>query len=105
LLEIKSESSPKHPTQTEPSLKSLPEKTRHSILINLYERSYRVVLKNMHYSINPAEIQSEIEKLGHTVTSIYNIKHHLTKLPLTMFFVDLKLAINNKDIFNVECLQ
>jgi hypothetical protein len=35
LLEIKSESSPKHPTHTEPSLKPLPKKTRHSILTNL----------------------------------------------------------------------
>jgi hypothetical protein len=56
----------------------------------------------MHFSINPADIQSEIEKLGHNVTNIYNIKHHLTKLPLPMFFVDLKPAMNNKDIFNVE---
>jgi hypothetical protein len=63
------------------------------------------VLKNMHFSINPVDIQSEIEKLGHTVTNIYNIKHHLTKLPLPMFFVDLKPATNNKDIFNVEYLQ
>jgi hypothetical protein len=27
-----------------------------------YERNYRVVLKSMHFSNNPAEIQSEIEK-------------------------------------------
>jgi hypothetical protein len=30
------------------------------------ERPYRVVLKNMNFSINPSDIQSEIEKLGHT---------------------------------------
>jgi hypothetical protein len=35
LLEIKSESSPKQLTHTEPSSKPLPKKTRHSILINL----------------------------------------------------------------------
>jgi hypothetical protein len=50
----------------------------------------------MHFSINPEDIESGIEKLGHTVTNIYNIKHHLTKLPLPMFFVDLKPATNNK---------
>jgi hypothetical protein len=38
------------------------------------ERNCRVVLKNMHYSINPEEIKTEIEKLGHTVTNIWNIK-------------------------------
>jgi hypothetical protein len=30
------------------------------------ERSYRVVLKNMHYSISPEEIKTEIENLGHS---------------------------------------
>jgi hypothetical protein len=69
------------------------------------ERNYRVVLKNMHYSINPDDIKSEIEKLGHKVENIWNIKQFQTKLPLSMFFVDLKPAPNNKDIFNVEFLQ
>ena len=69
------------------------------------DRSYRVVLKNLHYSINPSDIQSELEKLGHTATNIHNIKHRLTKHPLPMFFVDLKPAPNNKDIFSIEYLQ
>jgi hypothetical protein len=69
------------------------------------ERNYRVVLKHMHYSIDPADIKVEIEKLGHTVTNIWNIKQFHTKLPLSMFFVDLKPAPNNKDIFLVEYLQ
>jgi hypothetical protein len=66
------------------------------------ERSYMVVLKNMHFSINPSDIQSEIERLGHTVTNIHNIKHRVTKTPLSMFFVDLKFAPNNKDIFQIQ---
>jgi hypothetical protein len=66
-----------------------------------HERDYSVVLKNMHFSINPADIQSEVEKLGHTVTNIYNIKQHLTKLLLPMFFVNLKPA-TNKDIYRVS---
>jgi hypothetical protein len=28
----------------------------------------------MHYSINTEEIKTEIKKLGHTVTNIWNIK-------------------------------
>jgi hypothetical protein len=59
----------------------------------------------MHYSINPEEIKTEIENLGHTVTNIWNIKQYRTKLPLSMFFVELKPAPNNKDIFNVEYIQ
>jgi hypothetical protein len=59
----------------------------------------------MHYSVNPDDIKSEIEKLGHKVANIWNIKQFRTKLPLSMFFVDLKPAPNNKDIFDVEFLQ
>jgi hypothetical protein len=63
------------------------------------------MLKNMYYSINPEEIKTEIENLGHTVTNIWNIKQYRTKLPLSMSFVELKPAPNNKDIFNVEYIQ
>jgi hypothetical protein len=60
----------------------------------------------MHYSINPEEIKTEIENLWHTVTNIWNIKQYRTKLlPLSMFFVELKPAPNNKDTFNVEYIQ
>jgi hypothetical protein len=56
----------------------------------------------VHYSINPPEIKAEIEKQGHTVTNIWNIKEYRTELPLSMFLVELKPTPNNKDIFNVE---
>jgi hypothetical protein len=69
------------------------------------ERSYRVVLKNMHYSIPTTDIKTEMEKLGHQVTNIWNVTQSRTKLPLSMFFVDFKPASNNKDIFKVEHLQ
>jgi hypothetical protein len=46
------------------------------------ERSY-IVLKNMHYSVNPEKIKKEIEELGHTVTNIWNVKQYRTKLPLS----------------------
>jgi hypothetical protein len=43
----------------------------------LKERSYRTVLKNMHCSINPEEIKTEIEKLGHmvTISGLYRIQN------------------------------
>jgi hypothetical protein len=46
----------------------------------------------MHFSIDLEEIKYEIENLGHIVTNIYNIRQNKTKLPLPMFFVDLKPA-------------
>jgi hypothetical protein len=52
----------------------------------------------MHYSINPEEMKTEIENLGHTVTNMCNVKQYRTKQPLSMFFVELKPAPNNKDI-------
>jgi hypothetical protein len=43
------------------------------------------------------------KKLG-PVTNIWNIKQHRTKL-LSMFFVELKPALHNKHLFNVENIQ
>jgi hypothetical protein len=57
------------------------------------------------YSIDPEDIKTEIAKLGHKVSNIWNVKHYLTKQPLSMFFIDLLPAPNNKDIYNVEFLQ
>jgi hypothetical protein len=65
------------------------------------ERNYRVILKHLHCSINPDDSKAENEKLGHKVANIWNIKQFQTKLPLSMFFVDLKPAPKNKDIFDV----
>jgi hypothetical protein len=37
-------------------------------------RSFRTVLRGIHYSTDTNEIKSEIEKLGHKVINIFNIK-------------------------------
>jgi hypothetical protein len=47
----------------------------------------------MHYSINPDDIKAETENLGHKVANIWNIKQFRTKLPPSVFFVDLKLLL------------
>jgi hypothetical protein len=44
------------------------------------------------------QIKTEMEKLGHKVTNIWNIKQYRTKLPLSMFFA----CPNNKDIFSLQ---
>jgi hypothetical protein len=62
-------------------------------------------VKNMHYCINTDELKPAIEKLGHTVTNVWNAKQFRAKLPLSMFFVELKPAPNNKEISSVEHLQ
>jgi hypothetical protein len=93
------------PIHIDPLLIPSRPKALNSIPSNQRRDEITVVLKHMHYSVNPDDIKSEIEKLGHKVANIWNIKQLQTKLPLSKFFVDLKPAPNNKDIFDVEFLQ
>jgi RNAse (barnase) inhibitor barstar len=58
----------------------------------------------MHYFTNIDDLKQEIEGYGHMVENIWNIKYHKTKNPLTMFFVDLKQAPNNKEIYDITSL-
>lgn len=68
------------------------------------ERAYRVVLKNMHYSVDTNELKTALGQLGHTVRNIKNVIQSSTKKPLSMFFIDLEPSPNNKQIFNVQYL-
>lgn len=68
------------------------------------ERSYRVVLKNMHYSVDINELKEALSQHGHTVRNITNVLHSYSKKPLSMFFIDLEPSANNKDIFNIQYL-
>lgn len=40
------------------------------------ERSFKTVLWGTHYSTDITDIKLEIEKLGHSVVSIFNIKNN-----------------------------
>lgn len=68
------------------------------------ERSFRVVLKNIHPSTDISELKEAIEEIGHEVVNIWNIKNKQTKSPLSMFFVDLKPSKHNKEIYNTKNL-
>jgi len=54
------------------------------------ERSYRVVIKYLHHSV---DVQ---DKQGYKVRNIINTKHRVTKDSLNLFFVDLEPSDNNK---------
>lgn len=70
------------------------------------ERKFRVVVKNIHHSVDIADLKKELEELGHKVANIYNIKHRVTKTPLSMFWVDLFPDPNfNKRIYDITHLQ
>lgn len=68
------------------------------------DKSYRAVLKNMHFSTDLKDLKNSIEEYGHKVRNITNIRHFKTKNPLPIFFIDLEPSSNNKDIFNIEFL-
>ena len=63
------------------------------------------MLQTIHHSVDLDELKFELQTLGHEVTNISNIKHRVTKNPLSLFFVDLKQKENNKEIYNVNRLM
>ena len=71
----------------------------------MQERPFRVVLRNIQHSDDLDELKFELLKHGHEVTSISNIRHRITKNPLSLFFIDIKQKENNKEIYNVNRLM
>jgi hypothetical protein len=69
------------------------------------ERAYRVVLKYLQHTTDVEDIRQELFALGHVARNIVNVHHWLTKEPLSLFVVDLELAKNNKDIYNLTAIQ
>lgn len=70
------------------------------------DKPYKAVLKNMHPSVDMNELKNEIESFGHTVVRITNVKHRITKEPLSIFFVELKANIeHNKKIYQITKLM
>jgi hypothetical protein len=66
------------------------------------ERGFRVVLKNIHPTTELNEIKSSLQEKGHEVTNIWYVKQRVTKTPLPMYFIDLKLKENNKEIHKID---
>ena len=54
------------------------------------ERPFRVVLRNIHHSADLDELKFKLLKQDHEVTNISNIRHRITKNPLSLFFIDIK---------------
>lgn len=70
-----------------------------------HQRSFRVVIRNLHHSLNQELITEEIEKMGHKVRNLWNIRDKNTGKQLSLFFLDLEPDINNKEIYHIEYLQ
>ena len=68
------------------------------------ERAYRVVLRHLHHSIPPHEIQAQLETLDHKVRNVFNFRHRTSKELLPLYFVDLEPQDNNKNIYDLHLL-
>jgi hypothetical protein len=68
------------------------------------KRPLRVVIRNLHPSTTTEDIITALSELGHQVTHVHNIKCSSDKSPLPLFFVDLKKATNNIDLYNIDYL-
>lgn len=68
------------------------------------EKSFRVILKNLHHSTPIDFITEEIEHLGYKVNQVVNVLQRLTKKPLPVFFIDLEPNICYSEIFKVKSI-
>lgn len=66
------------------------------------ERAYRVVVKNLHHTTPPHEIKTAIEKEGHNVRNVMNVRSRISKQPMSIFFVDLEPKANNSDVYKIK---
>ncbi|KAL4098378.1 hypothetical protein QTP88_023003 [Uroleucon formosanum] len=68
------------------------------------DKSFRIVVRNLHLSTPTVDIGIAIQDIGYTVRSVSNVLHKTTKSKLPIFFVDLKPAEINQDIFHLNSI-
>ena len=68
------------------------------------DKGYKVVLRNMHPTVDTNELKSEIEKFEHKVIRIANIKQRITHKALPLFFIEIESKENNKKIYEINKL-
>jgi hypothetical protein len=96
---------PKSPDAYRTIIKALAEKnTEFHTYQPKVDRSYRTVLRGLHYSTDTQDIRAAIESHGHIVVNVFNIRQARSNTPLPLFFVDLKPNENNKEIYLLRTL-
>jgi len=68
------------------------------------ERALKVVIRNLHHSLEPKDIKDALEADGYKVRNVANIVHWRTKDPLPLFFVDLEPTDESKNIYQLKTL-
>jgi hypothetical protein len=68
------------------------------------EKAFRVVIRGLHPSCDTSLMMDELRELGFQPIQMIPVRHPITKQLLPMFFVDLKSAANNGEIYNLKKL-
>lgn len=68
------------------------------------DRSFKVVLHNIHPSVDILDLKQEIENYNHKVLRITNMENS-AKVPIPLFFVELESRENNEDIYKIKHLM
>ena len=66
------------------------------------ERAYKFFIKYVRHSTDFEDMKQELSELGHNERHIINTQYRTTNEPLNLFFVDLELAENKKEIYNIN---
>ena len=67
-------------------------------------RSFRVVIRNVHPSTEVQDIKRALNEKEQDVTNIWNVKQIGTNKPLPIHFIDLNPNPTNKDIYQITTL-
>lgn len=65
-------------------------------------RTFQVIVRNLHWSTPPEDIVAALAEAGHQAERVTNLKKRGFSYPI--FQVELKLAVNNFDVFKVRAL-
>lgn len=70
----------------------------------LDERAYRIVVKGLHHTTHMDYIKEELSAQGHTVRDAHNAIGPRSKSSISLFFINLEPAPNNKEAFKMKRL-
>jgi Associated with zinc fingers len=68
------------------------------------EKAFRVVIRGLHPSCDTGLMMEELRDLGFEPIQMLPVRHPVTKQLLPMFFLDLKPAVKNIEIYNMKKL-
>jgi hypothetical protein len=73
----------------------------HTFMPSIY-RPYKIVIRNLHHSTLISDISDALDKLEYSATRVVNVIKNGRSLLL--FFVDLKLITNNKEVLSISSI-